>query len=167
MINSTVSGNTANIGGGIYNYGIANLTNTIIANSTSGGDCKNLSTIQTNLNNVIEDGSCSPALSGDPHLGFFQDNGGSTLTYALLPGSIAIDAGNNTGASGLLFDQRGPDFDRVVNGTVDIGAFEVFEVQQPPLPVTVPESSSVLGILALGVSGLSRWQKGKGRSSKR
>jgi hypothetical protein len=39
-----------------------------------------------------------------------------------LPGSPAIDAGNNAAASGFATDQRG--FTRVVNGIVDIGAVE-------------------------------------------
>ena len=48
---------------------------------------------------------------------------------ALLPGSPAIDAGSNAlavDANGnpLTTDQRGAGFPRVVNGTVDIGAFE-------------------------------------------
>ena len=57
-------------------------------------------------------------------LGPLQHNGGPTLTHALLPGSLAIDAGdpNFTGAS---FDQRGPGFARVVDGRIDIGSFEV------------------------------------------
>src|SRR5262249_49758533 len=42
---------------------------------------------------------------------------------ALLPGSPAIDRGDNEGAP--EWDQRGAGFPRVVNGTVDIGAFEV------------------------------------------
>ena len=43
---------------------------------------------------------------------------------ALLPGSPAIDAGNNALIpAGITTDQRG--FTRIVNGTVDIGAFEV------------------------------------------
>jgi hypothetical protein len=42
---------------------------------------------------------------------------------ALLPGSPAIDAGDNTAAP--LFDQRGPSYARIVNARTDIGAFEV------------------------------------------
>jgi hypothetical protein len=42
---------------------------------------------------------------------------------ALLPGSPAIDAGDNTNAP--AYDQRGPGFARVVNGAIDIGAFEL------------------------------------------
>ena len=42
----------------------------------------------------------------------------------LMPGSPAIDAGNNALVpEGVATDQRG--FYRIVNGTVDIGAFEV------------------------------------------
>jgi hypothetical protein len=58
----------------------------------------------------------------DPLLGPLQDNGGPTLTHALLAGSPAIDAGNNAYATD--FDQRGPGFPRIVNGIIDIGAFE-------------------------------------------
>ena len=58
----------------------------------------------------------------DPMLGPLQDNGGPTQTMALLPGSPAVDAGDNTGAPD--FDQRGPGFPRIVGGTIDIGAFE-------------------------------------------
>jgi hypothetical protein len=52
--------------------------------------------------------------------------GGTTQTRALLPGSAALDAGDNTLATnnGLTTDQRGAGFNRIVNGTVDIGAFE-------------------------------------------
>ena len=64
-------------------------------------------------------------LNVDPKLGPLQDNGGPTLTMALLPGSPAIDAGSNDLIPpGVLYDQRGPGFQRIVNGTVDIGAYE-------------------------------------------
>lgn len=64
----------------------------------------------------------------DPNLGPLQDNGGDTMTRALLPGSPAIDAGNSSEED----DQRG--FSRFFddptapNGTgnlSDIGAFEI------------------------------------------
>jgi hypothetical protein len=58
----------------------------------------------------------------DPLLGPLDDNGGPTLTHALLSGSPAIDAGNNAYASD--WDQRGPGYPRIVNGIIDIGAFE-------------------------------------------
>lgn len=73
--------------------------------------------------------SCNHCIIGtDPVLGPLADNGGPTLTHALLPGSPAIDAGNfTTGTS----DQRGstrpvdfPNIHNAGNGT-DIGAYEV------------------------------------------
>src|SRR5262249_42030191 len=61
-------------------------------------------------------------MNANPLLGPLQDNGGPTDTMALLPGSPAVDAGDNTDAPD--FDQRGPGFPRIVGGIVDIGAFE-------------------------------------------
>jgi hypothetical protein len=71
----------------------------------------------------------------DPNLGPLADNGGPTLTMALLPGSPAINAGDNSVLSVTgPFDQRGQGFARVAKGTIDIGAFEV----QPPPPPSPP-----------------------------
>ncbi|QDT00006.1 beta strand repeat-containing protein [Adhaeretor mobilis] len=51
------------------------------------------------------------------------DNGGPTLTHALVPGSLAINRGSNAEiAAGVTTDQRGEA--RIKFGTVDIGAFE-------------------------------------------
>ena len=62
-------------------------------------------------------------------LGPLQDNGGITPTHALLPGSPAIDHGNNPLL--LMLDQRTYDerafifgYERVVGPGPDIGAFE-------------------------------------------
>ena len=49
------------------------------------------------------------------------DNGGPTNTHALVLASLAIDSGNN-GEVPFFADQRG--FQRIVDGTVDIGAVE-------------------------------------------
>ena len=48
------------------------------------------------------------------------NNGGSTWTAALLPGSIAIGAGDSAGAPAT--DQRG--FPRIIGSNIDIGAYE-------------------------------------------
>lgn len=56
----------------------------------------------------------------DPKLGPLTNNGGPTLTMALLPGSPAIDAGTSGGAPAT--DQRG--VPRPQGRGVDIGAFE-------------------------------------------
>ena len=74
-------------------------------------------------------------INADPMLGPLQDNGGPTFTHALLPGSPAINAGNPNFTPPPFFDQRGPGFDRVVNGRIDIGSFEV---QEGPTPTATP-----------------------------
>ncbi len=58
----------------------------------------------------------------DPLLGALADNGGPTLTHALLAGSPATNAGSNP--DDLEFDQRGEGFPRVIGGQIDIGALE-------------------------------------------
>lgn len=87
-------------------------------------------------------------ISDNPRLGPLDDYGGDTKTIALLPDSPAIDAGaNNALTPDILdldgdedreevevFDQRHDDqnndgFARVVNGRVDIGAFELDPTQ--------------------------------------
>jgi len=64
--------------------------------------------------------------SNAPLLGALASNGGPTQTMALLTGSPAIDTGPTIVPTfpGNSFDQRGTGFPRVVNGRVDIGAYE-------------------------------------------
>jgi hypothetical protein len=91
----------------------------------------------------------------DPHLGPLQDNGGPTWTHALLAGSPALDAGNSAllpadtldldgdgdTTEPIPFDQRGSGSFRVVNGKLDVGAFEV----QAAARSTVTTSPGALG----------------------
>ncbi|MEI6169127.1 MAG: choice-of-anchor Q domain-containing protein [bacterium] len=58
----------------------------------------------------------------NPLVGVPSDNGGPTWTCALLPGSPAIDHGDNP--LGLDWDQRGYKHVRVFKAQCDIGAFE-------------------------------------------
>ncbi len=123
ITNSTISGNSAKRDGGIFTYDSLHLKNTIIANNTNG-DCNDHGGIITNMNNLIEDGSCSPMFSDDPNLGLIADNGGPTQTHALLPGSPAIDAGDNDACPAT--DQRG--VTRPFNGICDIGSYEMVDI---------------------------------------
>jgi CSLREA domain-containing protein len=132
--NATFDSNSAGSGGGINNKATLNYRNTIIANSPSGADClSNDAGIGENVNNLVGDGSCLAAFSGDPDLAPLADNGGPTETHALLPGSPAIDAGDN--ATCLTLDQRGAarpaDGDEAGSGAADcdIGAFESGVIQ--------------------------------------
>lgn len=160
IINSTLSGNGAtNGGGGFYGSGTLNFSNTIIANSTSGSECFS-TTIGTNLNNLVEDGSCSAALSGDPNLGTLADNGGPTQTFALLLGSPAIDAGDNVTCAAAPvsnLDQRGAtrptDGDASGVATCDIGAFELGGVQCGIQSAPEPADYPFLGNINLQVTG--------------
>jgi len=71
--------------------------------------------------------------SDDPGLLALAANGGPTRTMALAPGSLARNAGPTSFISfaGDRWDQRGTGFGRVVNGRVDIGAFEDQETLVP------------------------------------
>jgi hypothetical protein len=84
-------------------------------------------------------------INTDPRLGPLQNNGGSTFTHALMGDSPAINAGNpnfnlNNFQPPLIYDQRGPGFDRMKNGQSDIGAFEMqtAPVRPPPTPSPSP-----------------------------
>jgi hypothetical protein len=117
-------------GGGIASVGTLQVRNSIIAGNdamTAGDDL--FGTLASSGYNVFQNSnggsgySEHDALNVDPLLGPLTDNGGPTQTMALLPGSPAIDSGDNANAP--EFDQRGPGFPRIVNGTIDRGAFEV------------------------------------------
>ncbi|MEM1167585.1 MAG: Ig-like domain-containing protein [Cyanobacteria bacterium P01_H01_bin.35] len=130
ITNATISHNSADgRGDGLFSTGTTNLSNTIIANSINGDDAYlNSSNINTNVNNLIEDGTYNPFLSGDPGLGILQDNGGPTETQALLANSPAIDAGNTNENN----DQRGA----LRDSNPDIGAFEFGAIALPIETIT-------------------------------
>jgi hypothetical protein len=77
-------------------------------------------------------------INTDPLLGPLQDNGGPTLTHALLPGSPAIDSGDPNFAPPPYYDQRGPGFDRVRGSRIDMGSFEVQASLATPTPTPTP-----------------------------
>ncbi len=120
VTNCTLTGNSALEGGGICtlnNGGVSNSRNTIIASNTAanGPDVKGPLTSQGfNLIGNNADATISPAQGSDqigttaspidPLLSPLQDNGGPTLTHALLLGSPAIDKGESSGSTD---DQRG------------------------------------------------------------
>jgi len=112
---------------------VITLKNTIVSNNSSlAGNCGGdpISDGGGNLRWPNTDASCVGDF-GDPMLGELTDNGGPTQTLALLPGSAAIDSGNDTicAASPINnLDQRG--YMRPVGDHCDIGAFEFGAVPQ-------------------------------------
>jgi len=148
--NSALSGNTAKeVGGGIYNVNGATLDigNTILNAGNTSGNILNDGGAITSLgyNLSSDDGGGFLTASGDqintePLLGPLQDNGGLTMTHELLAGSPAINAGDPNFVGPPDYDQRGPGFDRVRNGRIDVGSFEV----QEPLPTPTPTARATL-----------------------
>jgi predicted outer membrane repeat protein len=142
LLNATISGNAAASGGGVWtepsgSYGTTalNFVNSIVS-ANSGGASPDMGGSTAELsghNNLfgtalnvapINNAGNDNIFTNSPGLGSLQDNGGTTLTRALLAGSLAIEAGSNAATAGLTTDQRGPGYARVINGIVDIGAYE-------------------------------------------
>lgn len=126
--NSTIVFNQAADGGGIIglNGSTLTMTSTIVALNSAGpgtSDIGNVTAATGGHNLIMVTTATVPpdTLTGDPGIGPLADNGGPTQTHALLPGSIAIDAGDNPAA--LPTDQRG--FARSAGAATDIGAYEL------------------------------------------
>ena len=95
LVYVTIGHNSADEGGGIYIESGAevNLHNSIIFGSDSGGDC--VGAFKSQSGNLIQDGSCSASLSGDPMLGeLAAPDDGAPAYYPLLTSSPGIDAVN-------------------------------------------------------------------------
>ncbi|MGH9873304.1 MAG: NF038122 family metalloprotease [Pyrinomonadaceae bacterium] len=146
LINTTVTNNrsTSGNGGGLQNSGGVLLKNSIISGNfigpapgTTPDDLRDLVNTTSSSNLIgtcngcgLTNGANNNQLGvSNPGLGPLANNGGLTMTHALLVGGPAINAGSNALAldqngNPLTTDQRGVGFSRIVNGAVDIGAFE-------------------------------------------
>jgi hypothetical protein len=131
VTNCTITGNLAGSGGGILDKETIRVTNSIVAGNIAmiGGPDVSGGILSGGFNLIgnYGDGNITPELGDligtpdspiDPLLQELADNGGLTKTHALLPGSPAINAGNDDGAPAQ--DQR----NYVRQGVSDIGAFE-------------------------------------------
>jgi CSLREA domain-containing protein len=159
VANSTFSGNSAtSSGSGIHNSGTVTVTNstfsgnsqaslrnsvtatvynTIVANSTAGGNC--VGAITNGGNNLDDGATCGwgatkGSLSNtNPLLGALGNNGGPTQTMALLAGSRAINGVTYNAPNGCpATDQRG----YARTGACDIGAYEYDGI--PPRYIYLP-----------------------------
>ena len=130
-------------GGGINMSGLdeyLSVRSSIVANNGAGGSDYDIfvSTLAgggaiIGSNNLIQTSNVPvppDTIRSDPLLGPLADNGGPTMTLALMQGSPAIDAGGNSPDGS--FDQRYTGFPRIVGIAADIGAFEVQTPQSPP-----------------------------------
>jgi CSLREA domain-containing protein len=151
----------SNIGRGIRVFGANNLSikNCIVADNSGTLDAPDLVTnpggvvnsldfnLIGNTNGATITGVTTHNIYGvDPLLGPLADNGGPTLTHALLPGSTAIDHGSS---GGLATDQRGlprpfnfPAYFDAADAS-DIGAVEMQEAPQPGPVFTVNSTNDV------------------------
>jgi uncharacterized protein (DUF2141 family) len=152
--NSTITANAAGGNGGgiarVSGAGTVTLSSTIVAgNANANANTPDLSfnsaaSVGGNSNLVGVAGVGNFTLSGTGNqagtqasplaakLGALANNGGPTLTHALLTGSPAINQGNNSAA--LAHDQRGVGFARVIGAAADVGALEV-QTLAPPATV--------------------------------
>jgi CSLREA domain-containing protein len=159
MNNSTITGNTASrsFGGGVCNSSLFltsfTVANTIIAGNTDVAaaipDCSGRFTSRgfnligngagcgtgfmpffpSFVDGVNGDQVGTGGLVIDPRLGPLADNGGPTLTHALLPGSPALGTGSpeQPGSGGNACestDQRGVPRPQPAGGRCDVGAVE-------------------------------------------
>jgi CSLREA domain-containing protein len=142
LANDTIATNSAGGSGGDLDASAGvpapTLRNTIVAGGVapSGANCN--ASVTSGGHNLEDANTCGLAGSGDlpstpPGLGPTQNNGGPTLTRALLAGSAAINAGSNSGCPS--FDQRG--VARPQGLVCDIGAYEL----APPNATTSAASS--------------------------
>ena len=164
IVNSTIANNTApggTTGGGfVGTFTAANATltlaNTIIAGNSGsqcfyapwGGGVVQLTSLG---HNVVTDATCgipapdaSDRIVADALLGPLADNGGPTLTHALLPGSPALDAADAAPCPAV--DQRGTP--RPQGAACDAGAYEAAVAARAAaldggLPQSLPEGSTL------------------------
>ncbi len=140
ITNTTITGNTADAGGGYFNAPGPSLKGTIWSNNTND-NCD--STLPTDKGfNISDDGSCgfsgTSVNNTNPRLLPLANNGGPTDTFALetfpifSPAIGRIPVANCTDQGGfpLLTDQRlFPRPDAFSPNFCDSGAFEAFSVQ--------------------------------------
>src|SRR5687768_2589631 len=178
VINSTVTANAAitQVGNGIHQGffvgGPTVIQNSIVAQNIGGPDMSG--SFSSQGNNLIGNADGATGFTGsdltgttaapiNAMLGPLADNGGPTLTHALLTGSPALDAGNNALAvdqdgNPLTSDQRGtgriddsPDAD--ATATVDIGAYEFHQTLETIANKTINEDTTLTVTFSLGDGG--------------
>ena len=126
IFGSIIAGNTGSDDIGVY-----------VGTPVVEADQSLIGTVDASLNFTAGEGTQVDVDPAALLLGELADNGGPTPTHALGEGSIAIDAAGSEVPEfpGSAYDQRGEGYDRIVNGALDAGAFEV----QVPAPGPSPD----------------------------
>ncbi|MCL2347585.1 MAG: right-handed parallel beta-helix repeat-containing protein [Planctomycetaceae bacterium] len=124
VMNCTISENTALRGGGIFSFGTTFLYNTVVAKNSSDINCLSGTVTVQGYANLSTFTGWNTGTSGEnylynPDLPLFVD--AANGDYRLAKGSQAVDKGSNDYVT-TEFDLDGNP--RIVNGTVDIGAYE-------------------------------------------
>jgi len=147
IIDSTISGNSATLGGGIQReIGNVRLQNTIIANSSSVGNCSGaINSLDFNLS---DDGTCSLDQGNDlpntpANLTPLGNYGGPTQIHHPLLGSAAIDSATCVTTT----DQRG--LSRPQGLDCDRGSVEAI----PPIELTTLCASYYTGQVSSPLNG--------------
>jgi len=129
LANVTVSSNRATQGGGglFTDTGRVTLHNTIVA-FNQPKNCDGTTAVTSLGYNLDSGTSCGLVAAGDqdnsnPTLGGLHNNGGATKTCALLLGSPAINAGDNSDCP--VTDQRGDPRPAGAPAVCDIGSYEM------------------------------------------
>ena len=166
--NSTIAFNrtSGGTGGGIFNAGTLNIGNSIVANNIAlvSPDIHQSSGAITSVGgNLVSNSNGFPmgtfsqmsdVLNVDPLLAALADNGGNVPTHLLSANSPALNSGINSNAvdsfnnSILTTDARGGIYQRIMDTTVDKGAFEALI----PLAASVSVSGRVLSPAGRSVS---------------
>lgn len=155
IINSTFANNTAtNYGGNLWaENAVISLQNTLV---TGGVPTNCFGALTSQGHNLDSGNTCSFTATGDlvnvdPLFGPLQNNGGATLTHALLPGSPAINAGDNANCPAT--DQRG--VKRPGGPACDIGAYEFNLEHSLFLPLVTGNISAVPDLIVRSLKASS------------
>jgi filamentous hemagglutinin family protein len=139
--NSIIAGNFDTAGSGAINLDVRGTFvdggNNLIGSNNGSTDFTVSTLVGTNANPI------------DPKLAPLGNYGGVTQTHALLLGSPALNAGNNSFVAGI--DQRG--LPRISGGTVDIGAFE-FQVPDTTVPAVTTAPNVTTASKSSGFGGV-------------
>ncbi|MBD2596730.1 type I secretion C-terminal target domain-containing protein [Nostoc spongiaeforme FACHB-130] len=184
--------NTVSSGAGIYNAatGTATIKNSIIAGNNDGipgaVNPDVFGNFISNGYNLIGNLDGSTGFNPSEQLQFsisqvidtiLRDNGGPVKTHALVYGSPAINSGNNADipadiadldrdgntTEGIPFDQRGSGYRRILNGRVDIGAYEASVINGTAYPDNLQGTAA--NDLIAGLRGADMLTGGAGADS--